>query len=161
MGGGLCPWVRWLGCEADSSHPCVAKVKRAWSYISSSPYIFMTCLSKHRSNFTFLLYFLFNWRHNSFNCSPPSLAWCQIILMFLLSHTINVLCPVNIVHGTPSYPSCTRNGVCQVHESGGCMRKTYSETQYKVRKICFCFSSCVGGFLSDIADWGLKGFRYM
>jgi hypothetical protein len=52
--GGSFPGVKWPGCEADHSHISSAKVKNAWSYNSSSPYVFMAwCLVKHRDNFTF------------------------------------------------------------------------------------------------------------
>jgi hypothetical protein len=41
-------------CEADNSPPSSAKVKNAWSYASTTQYVFMAwCLVKHRDNFTF------------------------------------------------------------------------------------------------------------
>jgi hypothetical protein len=40
--------------EANHSPPSSAKVKNAWSYTSTSQYVFMAwCLVKHRDNFTF------------------------------------------------------------------------------------------------------------
>jgi hypothetical protein len=58
--------VKKLGHEADHSSPCSTKVKNAWSYTFSLPYIFMAWwlikqgirlhrmeLVKHRDNFTF------------------------------------------------------------------------------------------------------------
>jgi len=44
----LSPGVKWLGCEADDSPLTSAKVKNAWSYTSTSPYVYMVwCLVKH------------------------------------------------------------------------------------------------------------------
>jgi hypothetical protein len=43
------PEVQWLGHEADHSHPSSAKVKNAWSYASTSQYVFMAwCLIKQK-----------------------------------------------------------------------------------------------------------------
>jgi hypothetical protein len=48
--------VNWLGHEADHSPLSSAKVKKAWSYTSTPPYVFIAwCLVKHRDNFTFNL----------------------------------------------------------------------------------------------------------
>jgi hypothetical protein len=56
------------GREADDSHPSSAKVKNAWSYTSTLPYVLMPwCLSKgfvfvtcyvlkYRGNFTFAVF---------------------------------------------------------------------------------------------------------
>jgi len=38
---GLSPQVKWSGHEIDSSLPSNAKVKNAWSYAPTPPYIFM------------------------------------------------------------------------------------------------------------------------
>jgi hypothetical protein len=47
--GALSQGVKWLGNEADHSPPSSAKVKNAWSYTSTPPYIFMAwCLVKYR-----------------------------------------------------------------------------------------------------------------
>jgi hypothetical protein len=47
--------IKWLRHEADHSPPVSAKVKKAWSYISTSPYVFMaSCIIMHRDNFTFI-----------------------------------------------------------------------------------------------------------
>jgi hypothetical protein len=39
--GALSSWVKWLGREADHSHPTSAEVKKMWIYISTPPYTFM------------------------------------------------------------------------------------------------------------------------
>jgi hypothetical protein len=52
------------------------------------------------------------------------------------------------------------NGVYQLYEPAIFMRKTIAETQYKVKTTLFCFSSCMGVLLGDIADWWVKDFRY-
>jgi hypothetical protein len=45
--------VKWLGRLAVHSPPSSAKVKNAWSYIPTHPYVLMAwCLVKHRDNFT-------------------------------------------------------------------------------------------------------------
>jgi hypothetical protein len=45
--------VKQLGHEADNPCPSSAKVKNAWSYTSTPPYIFMVwCLVKNIENFT-------------------------------------------------------------------------------------------------------------
>jgi len=52
--GALSLEVKRLRREADHSPPPNAEVKNAWSYTSTSPYVFMVyCLVKHRDNFTF------------------------------------------------------------------------------------------------------------
>jgi hypothetical protein len=49
--------VKQSGHKADHSLPSSAKVKNAWSYISTPPYVFTVwCLVKCRDNFTFTLY---------------------------------------------------------------------------------------------------------
>jgi hypothetical protein len=59
--GALFLGVKWLGCEADNSPPSSAKVKNAWSYTSTSLYVFMVWhLSKHRDDFTFTFYCLYS-----------------------------------------------------------------------------------------------------
>jgi hypothetical protein len=48
---------KYPGREADHLPPSSAEVKNAWSYTSTSQYVFMAwCLVKHRNNFTCLLY---------------------------------------------------------------------------------------------------------
>jgi hypothetical protein len=48
------PGIKRPGRESDHSPPSRAKVKNAWSYNSTPPYVFMTWyLDKHRNNFTF------------------------------------------------------------------------------------------------------------
>jgi hypothetical protein len=47
--GALTPRVKRPGCEADNSPPYNTKVENTWSYISTSPYVFMSwLLIKHR-----------------------------------------------------------------------------------------------------------------
>jgi hypothetical protein len=49
--------VRRPGREADHSPPSSTENKNAWSYTSTSQYVFMAwCLVKRRDNFTFYLY---------------------------------------------------------------------------------------------------------
>jgi len=43
--GALTPGVKWPGCEDNCSPPSSAKVKNAWSYASTPPYILMALLS--------------------------------------------------------------------------------------------------------------------
>jgi hypothetical protein len=51
---GSFPGGKAAGCEGDHSPPSSAEVKNAWSYTSTSPYVFIAwCLVKHR-DFTFL-----------------------------------------------------------------------------------------------------------
>jgi hypothetical protein len=46
--------VKRSGRESDHSPPSSAEVKNAWSYTSTSQYVFMAwCLVKHSDNFTF------------------------------------------------------------------------------------------------------------
>jgi hypothetical protein len=48
------PSVKWPGQEADHSPPSSAKVKNAWSYTSTPPYVLMAWyFVKHRENFPF------------------------------------------------------------------------------------------------------------
>jgi hypothetical protein len=52
--GGSLPRIKRLELEADLSAPSSAEVKKAWSFTSTSPYVFMSwCLINHRHNFTF------------------------------------------------------------------------------------------------------------
>jgi hypothetical protein len=52
--GALSPGVKLPGREADHSPPSSAEVKNAWSYTSTSPFVFIAwCLVKYRDNFTF------------------------------------------------------------------------------------------------------------
>jgi hypothetical protein len=51
-------------------------------------------------------------------------------------------------------------GVSQLHESASCMKKPFTETQYKINTTRFSFSSCVGVSL-DIVDCQLKDFVYI
>jgi hypothetical protein len=56
--GPLSLGVKQPGREADHSPPSSTEVKNAWSYTSTSQYVFMAwCLVKHRDrdNFTFAL----------------------------------------------------------------------------------------------------------
>jgi hypothetical protein len=49
-GGGFSTEVKRSGCEANYSLPPSAKVKDAWSYTSTPPYVFEACcLIKHRT----------------------------------------------------------------------------------------------------------------
>jgi hypothetical protein len=49
--GALSLGVKRLDREADHSPPSSAKVKNAWSYTSTPPYVFLVwCLVKHRDN---------------------------------------------------------------------------------------------------------------
>jgi len=42
--------------ETDHSPTSAAELKNAWSYTSTSPYVFMAwCLVKHRGNFAFTI----------------------------------------------------------------------------------------------------------
>jgi hypothetical protein len=51
--GGYFPVVKRLESYADHSHSYSAELENAWSYMSASPYVFMTwCLLKHRNKFT-------------------------------------------------------------------------------------------------------------
>jgi hypothetical protein len=62
----LFPGLKWLGCEANHSPPCNAKVRNSWSCTFNTPYVFIVrhlirkgyasmawYLVKHRDNFTF------------------------------------------------------------------------------------------------------------
>jgi hypothetical protein len=50
--GALSPEVKRPGRKTDHSPPSIAKVKNAWSYTSTPPYLLITrCLSKHRIRF--------------------------------------------------------------------------------------------------------------
>jgi hypothetical protein len=53
---------------------------------------------------------------------------------------------------------CVENEVCWLHKSAGCMRKTLTETQYRVKVTCFCFISCMNIFLGDSR---LMGERFL
>jgi len=49
VSGSLSPGVKWPGHEAYHLPPSNIKVKNAWSYTSTSPYVFMVwCLVKYR-----------------------------------------------------------------------------------------------------------------
>jgi hypothetical protein len=53
--GALSLGVKRAGREADHSHTSSTEVKNAWSYIFTSPYVFMVSyLVPHRNNFTFI-----------------------------------------------------------------------------------------------------------
>jgi hypothetical protein len=61
------PPIKWVpralslrpGREADHSPPSSDEVKNAWSYTATPQYAFMvSCLVKHRDNFTFYFIFL-------------------------------------------------------------------------------------------------------
>jgi hypothetical protein len=53
--GVLSPGVKQQGCEADHSLPSSAKVKNAWRYTFTPPYVFMVWdLVKHSNIFTFV-----------------------------------------------------------------------------------------------------------
>jgi hypothetical protein len=53
--GGFFDGVKRPGREPDHSSPSGAEVNNAWSYNSTSPYVFMACyLFKQMDNFTFL-----------------------------------------------------------------------------------------------------------
>jgi hypothetical protein len=54
--GALSLGVKRLEREADRSPPSSAEVKNAWSYTSTTQYVFKAwCLVKHRDNFTFII----------------------------------------------------------------------------------------------------------
>jgi hypothetical protein len=64
-----------LGPEADHSLPSGAEVKKAWSYTSTVPYVFMAWyLVKHRDSFTFTFVALkgsyFQWHHPQVKVVP-------------------------------------------------------------------------------------------
>jgi hypothetical protein len=49
LAGALSPGVKWTGREADHSPPPNTKVKNAWNYTSTLPYVIMArCLVKHK-----------------------------------------------------------------------------------------------------------------
>jgi hypothetical protein len=50
-------------------------------------------------------------------------------------------------------------GACQIRKFIGCMRKSLTETQHRVKTKCFHFSPSVGVLLGNTADWQ-KDFRY-
>jgi hypothetical protein len=52
------------GQETDHSSPSIAKVKKAWSYTCTSPYVFI--LIKHKDNFTFYHIPQWLWQHLAF-----------------------------------------------------------------------------------------------
>lgn len=51
--------------------------------------------------------------------------------------------------------------VYPLHETAGYMKKTFTETQYKVKMTYFLFNSCVRIYLGDIEDWWMKDFGYI
>jgi hypothetical protein len=54
---GSLPGGKQLGCKADNLPPSSAKVKNAYSYTTTSPYILMVhCLIKNKDNNLFLMY---------------------------------------------------------------------------------------------------------
>jgi hypothetical protein len=52
------------------------------------------------------------------------------------------------------------NGVCQLDVFASSTRKTYAETQYKVKTPYIHFSSCMYIILDNIMDWWANDFRY-
>lgn len=57
-------------CEAKPFISIQRKIMNAWNFISISPYILKTCLTKHESNFTSILTTQFSLRY----CKTPVLA---------------------------------------------------------------------------------------
>jgi hypothetical protein len=81
--GGFFPGIKRPGREADYSPSSNAEFKNAWSYISTSPYVFMVrCLVKHRIRFHCVIVkhrdkFIFNFK-------------------FLVSH-MRATCPADLI----------------------------------------------------------------
>jgi hypothetical protein len=62
---GIFPEIKQLKREADHSPPSSVELKNAWSYTSTSPYVFMAWyLVKHMDNFTLLLPYDLGGREN-------------------------------------------------------------------------------------------------
>jgi hypothetical protein len=50
MGGGVSPWIKRPGREADYSSPATAEFKNAWNYTPTVPYIFIARLPGQAGN---------------------------------------------------------------------------------------------------------------
>jgi hypothetical protein len=71
-------------------------------------------------------------------------------IRWLLSYIVSKL-------GSPLFGMCME-GVCHLHESDSCMRKSLTETELKVKTTHIQLDSWAGVFLGNIAYLWIKSF---